>query len=134
MAANPSSKQDSNSKSDEFVPRSTFLESAKWDRKSQVMILTFKTGSQYQYQSISESIWLSFKQSPDHSSYYSRGLKGRSVSVPIAKKVVGIKKSTPLQQNKLNRSLSTNGNITDNGLKRDLKRRGLIPEHFGRAS
>jgi len=114
---------------DKIALKSTFLESAEYDDKSQTMTLTFKTGSQYNYLNISPSTWLSFKQAPDHSSYYSRAIKGRVVGVPIKSGAVGRKQSSPLKANKLNRSLNKpNGNITDNGLKRSLKRSGLIPD------
>lgn len=114
---------------EKFEPKSSFIESAEYDKGSEVMTLTFKNGTQYNYTQVGLATWKSFQQSPDHSSYYSRAIKGRLTSVPIKRAVVGNKVKTPLNQSKhvVNPSVKgvTNGSMLNAGLQRKLKRAGL---------
>jgi hypothetical protein len=74
---------------DSFVPSSSFLEKAEYDKKTYTLTLTFKNGNQYKHLYFFPSAWLSFKSSPDHSSYYANVIKGKSLSVAIKKSNIG---------------------------------------------
>src|ERR1019366_8231149 len=95
---------------DSFTPKSSFIEKAEYDEQARSMTVTFKTGSQTKYMYVFPSTWLSFKQSPDHSSYYSKAIKGKLMSINIIKHNVGKPHSTPLKQHRQKRSL-TDGSI-----------------------
>lgn len=113
---------------EKFEPKSSFIESAEYDKVSEVMTLTFKNGTQYNYTQVGLATWKSFQQSPDHSSYYSRAIKGRLTSVPIKRNTVGKKLKTPLNKETLIKPSvkgATNGSMLNAGLQRKLKRAGL---------
>lgn len=89
-----------------FAPKSSFIENADYNPDTEKLTLTFKSGSQYAYQNISPSTWLSFQQSPDPSSFYANALKGNSQSIPIKRALVGKSRSNPLHKFKEERTLS----------------------------
>src|ERR1700719_3328488 len=91
---------------DSFVPKSSFLLKCEYDETQRQMTLTFKTGGQYKYFYVFPATWMSFKQSPNHSSYYSRAIKGKLMSVPVQKHNIGRQHSTPLKQHKIKRGLN----------------------------
>lgn len=105
---------------DKFEPKSSFLTLAEYDDKARAMTITFKTGSQVKYMYVFPATWLSFKEAKDHSSYYSRAIKGKLMSISIVKKTIGHTRSTPLHQIKQKRGLN-------NG-KRNIKPAGNV-EH-----
>ena len=107
---------------DSFVPQSSYLAKAEYDDSQRQMTITFKTGTQTRYLYVFPATWLSFKQSPDHSSYYSRAVKGKLMAVPLQKHTIGHQRSTPLKQHKLKRGLE-NGNIHTDALSRNVSAR-----------
>lgn len=96
---------------DEFSPRSSFMEHVKYDRKANALDITFKSGSIHRYLFCFPATFETFRQSPDHSSFYSRAIKGRLMSVPIVKKTIGRETHHPLKTHHQRRNL-------DAGLKR----------------
>lgn len=109
--------------------KSSFIENAEWDSVSEVMVLTFKNGSQYNYIQVGLSTWKSFQQSPDHGSFYARAIKGRLTAVPVKRNIIGKKLKTPLNKEALINNPSVkglnNGNMLNAGMQRQLKRAGL---------
>jgi hypothetical protein len=89
-----------------FSPRSSFLELCEYDRKSNTLDVTFKSGSVHRYLFCFPATFDAFRQSPDHSSFYARAIKGKLMAVPIIKHTIGRNRSTPLrgahQRTKLN--------------------------------
>src|SRR4029077_1910000 len=104
---------------DKFQPKSSFIEQAEYDADQRLMTLTFKNGTSYRYLFVFPSIWLNFKSSTNHSVYYSKLIKGKLLSVPLIKKAIGKRLSTPLHQIKQHRSL-INGT-------RNFPSHGLVP-------
>jgi len=129
MARLPSTTSSSDNS---FTPKSSFIELASYDAAANVMTLTFKTGSQYKYLNVGLSTWLSFKQSPDHSSYYSRAIKGNLSSIPVTRKVIGKKTDSPLHKIKQERTLTTHGHTERKGFKSQLNPRRTWARHHPR--
>lgn len=97
------------------------MEHVKYDRKANTLDITFKSGSVHRYLFCFPATFQTFKESPDHSSYYSRAIKGRMASVPIVKKDIGRPLKGPLKTPRQRRTL-------DAGIKRvtgTVKRAGL---------
>ncbi len=92
-------------KLDEFAPKSSFLESVKYDRKAKALDITFKSGSTHRYLFVFPATFETFRQSPDHSSFYARAIKGKLMSVPINVKNIGRNISTALKHVKQRRTL-----------------------------
>src|SRR6185436_9174833 len=86
------------SKTDEFTPKSSFLESVKFDRKANTLDITFKSGSMRRYISVFPSTYESFRQSPDHGSFFARAIKGQLSSAPIVNKDIGRQRTTALKK------------------------------------
>lgn len=97
--------------SDEFTPRSSFMEHVKYDRKSNTLDITFKSGSVRRHLFCFPATFDSFRQSPDHSSFYARAIKGKLMSVPIVQHTVGKERSHALKIHRHRRTL-------DRGIKR----------------
>src|ERR1700689_2435238 len=93
-------------KEDKFTPSSSFLELAQYDAEQYVMTLTFKTGSSYRYLWVFPTIWQSFKESPSHSSYYTKMIKGKLLNVAVKKSNTGRVESTPLHKHQIKRGLN----------------------------
>lgn len=108
---------------DQFSPKSSFLENVKYDRKANALDITFKSGSMRRYLSVSPSTFETFKQSPDHSSFYARAIKGNLSSVPVYEKTIGRNKSEPLKKVYDRRTL-------DAGIKRQ-RTAGTVNRAFG---
>jgi KTSC domain-containing protein len=104
---------------DKFQPKSSFIEQVEYDDQQRLMTLTFKNGTSYRYLFVFPATYQTFKESNNHSVYYSRLIKGKLLSVPIVKKAVGKRLSTPLHHQPSNRS-KVNGNRIEPA-------RGLIP-------
>lgn len=98
-------------KLDEFAPKSSFMENVKYDRKANTLDITFKSGSIHRYLFCFPATFETFRQSPDHSSFYARAIKGKLMSVPIQKHTIGREKSHALKAFKQRRTL-------DAGIKR----------------
>lgn len=94
---------------DKFQPKSSFIEQAEYDEASRSMTLTFKNGTSYKYLFVFPAVWSNFKQAVNHSVYYSKMIKGKLMSVPLVKKSVGKRQSTPLHHLKHPRN-NINGN------------------------
>lgn len=94
---------------DKFQPKSSFIEQCEYDADSRSMTLTFKNGTSYKYLFVFPAVWSNFKQAVNHSIYYSKMIKGKLLSVPLIKKSVGKRLSTPLHHINRPRSLK-NGN------------------------
>lgn len=107
------SKNKQDGKKDKFKPKVSWMQNCEWDSESKTMTITFDNGSQYAYQDVSMPTWQSFKESPDHGTYYSRAIKGRIASVPITKQPVGQKKSSPLKKVTQRKTLVKPGLIPD---------------------
>ena len=122
---------------DQFSPKSSFLTLAEYDNDSRLMTVTFKNGTSYHYLNVFSTNWLSFKQSPDHSSFYSRGIKGKMISVPIAKKSIGQPKSTALKHQRQRRTLDAGvkKQVTqqENKLNGNASKRPRVPGNTPRA-
>src|SRR5580704_2809976 len=92
--------------SDSFVPKSSFIEKCEYDEAQYQMTVTFKGGkNQTKYLYVYPATWLSFKQSPDHSSFYSKAIKGKLLSVNVIKHTLGKRRDEPLKQHKIDRPL-----------------------------
>lgn len=109
-----------------FQPKSSFIEQAEYDEASRSMTLTFKNGTSYKYLFVFPAVWANFKQAVNHSVYYSKMIKGKLMSVPLVKKAVGKRLSTPLHHLKHPRN-TINGN-------RISRVRGLIPHSLRRSA
>src|ERR1700719_1828491 len=114
---------------DKFTPSSSFLELAEYDKKSYSMTLTFKNGNQYKYLWVFPTVWATFKQSPDHSSYYSRAIKGKLLAVALKKSNTGQMKSTPLHKHQTKRGLNNGKRYVSNGSIRTGSK-GKRPKQF----
>lgn len=90
---------------DEFTPRSSFIEHVKYDRQSNTMDITFKSGSVHRYLFCFPATFETFRQSPDHSSFYAKAIKGKLMGIPVIKKTVGKNESHPLKAAHQKRSL-----------------------------
>jgi len=90
---------------DKFTPRSRFIELVTFDRQSNTMDITFKSGSVRKYLYCFPSTFETFKQSPTHDAYYSRGIRGRLTSVAIREHTIGRAVKTPLKQPKQRKTL-----------------------------
>ena len=92
--------------SDKFAPKSSFMELVAYDRKSNTLDITFKSGSVHRYLFCFPATFETFRSSPDHSSFYARAIKGKLMAVPIVKHTIGRERSSPLkgahQRRKLN--------------------------------
>ncbi len=108
-------------KSDEFSPRSSFMENVKYDRKANTLDVTFKSGSVHRYLFCFPTTFETFRQSPDHSSFYSRAIKGKLMAVPIQNHTIGREKSHALKEVKQRRTLNA-------GIKRIA---GTVARAFG---
>lgn len=110
-------------KLDEFAPKSSFMESVKYDRKGNTLDIHFRSGSVHRYLFCFPATFETFRQSPDHSSFYSRAIKGKLMSVPLVKNDIGRQIDTPLKKIHQRRSL-------DAGIKRIA---GTVARAFGPA-
>lgn len=118
---------------DSFVPKSSFLEKVDYDETQYQMTVTFKGGkNQSKYLFVYPATWLSFKQSPDHSSFYSKAIKGKLLSVNIVKHTLGKHKNEPLKEAKIHRPQyrSKGGNKDDSRItgESSIPRAGKKPE------
>jgi hypothetical protein len=95
----------SESKLEKFTPSSSFLELAEYDTQAYAMTLTFKNGNSYKYLWVFPTVWQTFKESPNHSSYYSKMIKGKLLNVPIKRNNIEHKHSTPLHKQHKARTL-----------------------------
>lgn len=95
-----------------FEPNSSFLMAVEYDPNAKAMTITFKNGTQYKYLSIFPATFESFRLSPDHSSFYTKAIKGKSLSVPVVQKAIGRQHRTALSQPKQRRTLK-HGNVFD---------------------
>jgi len=109
------------SKTDEFTPKSSFLESVKFDRKANTLDITFKSGSMRRYISVFPSTYESFRQSPDHGSFFARAIKGQLSSAPIVNKDIGRQRTTALKK-------VTQRRVLNAGIKRIA---GTVARAFG---
>jgi len=91
---------------DEFSPKSSFMELCKYDRKSNTLDITFKSGSVRRYLSCFPATFETFRQAPDHSSFYARAIKGNLSSVPIFEKTIGRERSHALKKVTQRRTLN----------------------------
>lgn len=89
---------EADAKGDEFQSKSSFLENVKYDRKNNAMDVTFKNGSVRRYLSVFPSTFENFKQSPSHSSYFARAVKGKLTSAPVVSKNIGRQQTTALKK------------------------------------
>lgn len=85
-------------KPEKFSPASSFISEIKYDPKESAMEITFKSGTVYKYLQISPTTYLSFKSSPTIDSFYSRAIKGNSVSIKLTDQGIGRTKSMPLKK------------------------------------
>jgi hypothetical protein len=114
-----------------FTPRSSFLEKCEYDSSARSLTITFKTGSSFKHLFVYPTTWLSFKTSPDHSSFYANAIRGKFSAIPIVRRDVGKKKSAPLHKVKLKRTLESHGIIAVNsGHNRNAG--GNVPVGLGR--
>lgn len=82
---------------DTFAPSSTFIETVIYDPEAKSMDITFRSGSKVRYVDVNPSTFLTFKQSPTHSAFYARAIKGNLQSVKIVDNSIGTQSSTPLK-------------------------------------
>ena len=82
---------------EKFSPRSSFIELCEYDRKSNTLDITFKSGSVHRYLFCFPATFETFRASPDHSSFYARAIKGKLMAVPVVKHNIGRERSTPLK-------------------------------------
>ncbi len=106
-----------------FAPASSFLETVEYDPLQRTMDITFKTGAKHRYFQIYPSTFLAFKQSPSHSTYYARAIKGNLAGSKIISADIGRKDSTPLKHDAREHHL-------DRGIKEQRTRK---QEQFGTA-
>ena len=105
MATLPEAAPSQTQSADEFTPRSSFIEHVKYDRKANTLDIHFKSGQVHRYLFCFPATFETFKQSPDHSSFYARAIKGRLMSVPLVKKNIGREQSHPLKHHHQRRTL-----------------------------
>lgn len=122
LTTNRSRKSDN----DKFSPSSTFLEVIEYDEQNKTMDITFKSGSKIRYVEVYPSTFMAFKQSPTHSAFYARAIKGNLQSVKIVDNSIGTQKSTPLKRVQREEPL-------DRGLERQISRRDRIAGTVERA-
>ena len=91
---------------DEFTPRSSFLEHVKYDRQSNTLDIHFKTGNARRHLFCFPATFETFKQAPDHSSFYARVIKGKLLSIPLVNKNIGKEISQPLKAHRQRRTLN----------------------------
>lgn len=82
---------------DSFAPASSFLELVEYDPQSRTMEVTFKSGSKHRYFMVFPATFAAFKQSPSHSAYYARAIKGNLISAKLIDHEIGRNDSTPLK-------------------------------------
>jgi hypothetical protein len=111
MAALPTLDQATGVGKHKFAPASSFLELCEYNPQEQSLDITFKSGSKRRYVNVSPVAFQSFQTAPDHSSFYSRALKGRFVSVPLQAHPVGRVKKQALKTPKV-----LNAGMSDHGL------------------
>lgn len=104
---------------DTFAPSSSFIETVSYDWDAQAMDITFRTGSKIRYIGVNPSTFHAFKQSPTHSAFYARAIKGNLQSVKIIDSSIGTQSSTPLKKVQREQDLDT-------GLKREQSRNERI--------
>ncbi len=119
QAANNSASQ----QKERFAPASSFLETVEYDPQQRTMDITFKTGSKHRYFMVFPATFASFKQSPSHSTYYARAIKGNLMGTKIIAHDIGRKKSTPLKTD-------TREHYLDRGIKEQRTRK---QKQFGTA-
>lgn len=111
---------------DTFSPASSFIELVEYDSKNRTMDITFHKGSKIRYINVFPSTYQTFKQSPTHSAYYARAIKGNLQSVKIIESDIGTEKSEPLKTINKEQPL-------DRGLKQQQAREQRINGTIARA-
>lgn len=124
MAALPGTAEQ-DPKLDEFTPRSSFIEHVKYDRKANTLDIHFKSGQVHRYLFCFPATFETFRQSPDHSSFYARAIKGKLMSVPIIKKDIGKQRSHALHQHSQRRTLDAGINRVHGTVARAFGAAGL---------
>lgn len=113
-------------KLDKFSPASTFISLVEYNPKERTMDITFHSGSKIRYIDVSPTTFMSFKQSPTHSAYYARAIKGNVQSVKLVDNAIGYNKSTPLKKDREEQAL-------DKGLRHQIARIKRIDGTVNRA-
>lgn len=111
-------------KRDEFSPASSFIEHVRYDRKANTLDVMFKSGSIHRYLFCFPATFETFRQSPDHSSFYARAIKGKLMSVPIQKHTIGRQESHALKHVNQRRTLNA-------GIQRSEPVAGTVARAFG---
>lgn len=100
-----------------FAPTSSFLELVEYDPQSRTMEITFKSGTKLRYFQVYPATFASFKQSPSHSTYYAKAIKGNLISSKIIANDIGRKTSTPIKRD------TVKENHLDRGIKEQRARK-----------
>lgn len=101
------SGKDGEAQKETFAPASSFIATVDYDEAAHAMDITFHSGSKIRYIEVYPSTFLSFKQSPTHSAFYARAIKGNLPSVHIVQNNIGQTHSLPLKQIPKEKTLDT---------------------------
>lgn len=114
-----------------FSPASSFIELVEYDPENRTMDITFRSGSKIRYVDVFQNTFLSFKQSPTHSAFYARAIKGNLQSVKIISNDIGTQKASPLKT-------ITKEQPLDTGLRKQIARTeriaGTVARAFGESA
>lgn len=91
---------------DEFSPRSDFMELCQYDGKANTLDVTFKSGSVYKYLNFFPTTYQAFKESSTHDAFFSKGIRGRFMSVAIQSAKIGRDEKSPLKEQTKRRTLN----------------------------
>lgn len=93
-------------KKETFSPASSFLELVEYDPAAKTLDITFRTGTKHRYLQCYPATFESFKQSPTHSAFYARAIKGNLPAVKLIDNNIGRQESTPLRKVKKEQTLN----------------------------
>lgn len=109
---------------EKFAPASSFLETVEYDSDARTMDITFKSGTKHRYFMVYPATFAAFKQSPSHSVYYAKAIKGNLVSSKVISNDIGEKTASPLKRR----------TVKENHLGRGLKEQRIRKQRaFGTA-
>lgn len=86
---------------EQFSPKSSFIALVEYDKAKSQLDITFKTGSLHRYVFVFPTVYQSFKESPNHSVYYAKAIKGKLKSIKLISKTIGHKHTQINEREKL---------------------------------
>jgi hypothetical protein len=58
-----------------FIPSSSNLSEVSYNSETQEMVITFKTGNQYSYRNVPQSVYMSLQRAPSPGSYFYKNIR-----------------------------------------------------------